>query len=109
MPNGHDYSKEYGEHDYPGAPHHTSDCKHHCHCWAGPSNSGGPVGLDTFGECPGNPKDGKLVGGNADYEIVVHRRIDKLQARAHAAEEKARHMSKAAGTPRVKLERQLQA
>lgn len=48
----------FGPHSYPGAPRKgepgwTSDCGFGCKCWAGPSNSGGPV--DPFGPCPHNP------------------------------------------------------
>lgn len=48
-------------HVYPGSPGHdpkdpgdcyTSDCSNGCGCWAGPSRSGGPDGIDPFGECP---------------------------------------------------------
>lgn len=33
----------------------TSDCSFGCGCWAGPSRSGGPDGIDPFGNCPKNP------------------------------------------------------
>lgn len=33
----------------------TSDCAHGCGGWAGPSRSGGPDGVDPFGECPAHP------------------------------------------------------
>jgi hypothetical protein len=55
-------------HDYPGALGHnpddpgecfTSDCRHGCGCWAGPSRSGGPEGVDPFGECPKHKEAGK--------------------------------------------------
>jgi hypothetical protein len=49
-------------HDYPGAPANnppgeafTSDCRHGCGCWAGPTRSGGPEGIDPFGDCPRHP------------------------------------------------------
>jgi len=94
MPNGYDYSKEYGPHKY--ARHDgTSDCEYGCNCWAGPANSGGPVGLDPLGgECPKNPKDGKLVGGSVDYQIVVTRRIRKLESDLYDAREKAEELEK---------------
>lgn len=38
--------------------HGTSDCANGCGCWAGPSRSGGPDGVDPFGACP-NAGDGK--------------------------------------------------
>lgn len=55
-------------HDYPGAPGYnpkdpgecyTSDCRYGCGCWAGPSRSGGPEGVDPFGECPKHKEAGK--------------------------------------------------
>ncbi len=56
MPNGRshlDYDIHFGLHDY--AKHDgTSDCKYGCRCWAGPSNSGGPAGIDPLGKCPNN-------------------------------------------------------
>jgi hypothetical protein len=30
----------------------TSDCANGCGCWAGPSRSGGPEGVDPLGACP---------------------------------------------------------
>ena len=92
MPNGHDYNKEYGSHKY--ARHDgTSDCEYGCDCWAGPANSGGPIGLDPLGgECPKNPKDGKLIGGNADYDIVVTRRIRKLESNLYNAQERVEEL-----------------
>jgi len=86
MPNGHG-PKEYGQHEYADLEGRT-DCEYNCGCWASASMSGGPVGLDPFGTCPRNPKDGKLLGGNADYEYVVTERIRKLESRVYFAEEK---------------------
>ena len=52
-------------HKYPGRPGHnpndpgdcyTSDCEYECGCWAGPSRSGGPDGVDPFGNCPKHPE-----------------------------------------------------
>jgi len=84
MPNGHS-KKEYGGHKY--ANHDgTSDCQFHCGCWMGPARSGGPVGLDPCGACPGNPVDGKLLGGKNDYENVVTYRIQDLESRLYKAE-----------------------
>ena len=92
MPNGHDLRKEYGQHKYAGHDG-TSDCKYECGCWMGPARSGGPLGVDPFGECPGNPKDGKPLGGKSDYEVVVERRISGLEHRAYAAEQKLKSVS----------------
>lgn len=85
MPNG-DERREYGGHEY-GPLGGTSDCKHWCGCWMGPARSGGPVGLDPFGTCPGNPKGGERLGGNRDYEYVVTERIENLESRLSSAEE----------------------
>lgn len=49
------YPRNYGGHWYPYLGEGTSDCKY-CKCWMGPSRSGGPEGVDQFGDCPGNPK-----------------------------------------------------
>ncbi|MFA6227215.1 MAG: hypothetical protein WC631_01940 [Candidatus Paceibacterota bacterium] len=85
MPNGHG-DKKYGPHKY--ADHGgTSDCEHKCGCWMGPSRSGGPVGINPFGQCPGNPLDGQKLGGKEDYELVVDQRIADLEQRVWKAEE----------------------
>ena len=83
MPNGHDPNKEYGPHDYPEG---SGNCKHGCGCWMGSSQSDGPIGLDPFGECPKNPRDGKFLGGLVDYRCVVEKRIRNLESRASTAE-----------------------
>lgn len=102
-PNGDSMDKEYGEHKY--ADHgRTSDCEHGCECWMGPFNSGGPVGLNPFGECPNNPKDGERLGGERDYQLVVNRRIRNLEARAHGAEDLLKQVEP--GT--IELAKQLQ-
>jgi len=106
MPNGHNYSKEYGKHKYAGEG--TSDCQHGCGCWMGPARSDGPVGLDPFGECPGNPVDGKQVGGKADYEIVVTRRIRALESRAYQAETELEKLKKIENTPKAKLAKKVE-
>lgn len=47
-----------GGHFYPGcqdeANFYTSDCSHMCGCWMGRTRSGGPDGIDPFGDCPKN-------------------------------------------------------
>ena len=91
MPNGHG-PKEYGGHKYAN-PDGTSDCKHGCGCWMGPAHSGGPIGLDPGGTCPNNPTDGKLLGGNADYEHVVTERIQNLSSRLYGAENRLKRVS----------------
>lgn len=106
MPNGRDYTytKEYGPHEYPDAPHGTSDCKFKCGCWAGPSNSGGPLGLDPLcGECPGNPKNGMRLEGNADYMIAVTRRIRKLESENYRLEQELIKLEEIKNTPKAKL------
>ena len=77
-------TKEYGPHKYEEDV--TSDCEYKCGCWMGPYKSGGPLGLDPFGICPGNPKDGKLLGGKEDYNFVVKQRIKELESRLYHAE-----------------------
>ena len=91
MPNGHDINKKYGPHSY--AIEGTSDCKFGCGCWMGPSRSGGPTGLDPFGFCPKNPEDGKFLGGNKDYDLVVTQRIINLEKRVYEAENKLEKVS----------------
>lgn len=90
MPNGYGH-KEYGEHEYDVGG--TSNCKHGCGCWMGPSNSGGPTGLDPFGKCPKNPTDGQLLGGKADYDYVVTERIENLESRCRKAEDRLEKVS----------------
>jgi hypothetical protein len=88
--NGHG-PKEYGKHKY--ADHDgTSDCENQCGCWIGPTNSGGPLGLDPFGLCPKNPVDGNLLGGKEDYGFVVRERIRLLELRAHKAEDQLKRV-----------------
>ncbi len=77
--NGHDIQKEYGGHKYENYPG-TSECKNGCGCRMSGFQSWGPLGIDPFGKCPGNPKDGKLLGGKKDYEYVVGQRIDNLES-----------------------------
>ena len=109
MPNGLDYTKEYGPHKYEDH-NRTSNCKHDCGCWAGPANSGGPAGLNPLsGECPGNPKDGNLIGGNSDYEIVVERRIRALELKLFEARERADKAGKIAGSDKTELSNELEA
>jgi len=107
MPNGHDYSKEYGPHKY--SHEGTSDCEHKCGCWMGPSRSDGPIGLDPFGECPNNPKDGKRLGDKTDHEIVVTRRIRKLESRAYDGEQAIARLEKIKKTPKAKLLEQIES
>ena len=91
MPNGYG-SKEYGEHKY-ADDDGTSDCEYGCECWMGRTNSGGPTGIDPHGTCPKNPKDGKFLGGTADYDYVVTKRIQDLSSRLYHAEELLRQVS----------------
>jgi len=55
--------------------------------------SSGPTGLDPFGSCPQNPKDGKLLGGNVDYDHVVTERIQSLSSRLNRAENRLKRVS----------------
>lgn len=92
MPNGHG-PKEYGGHEYTDR-YGTSKCKHGCGCWVSSFDSGGPTGLDPFGWCPRNPKDGELLSwdGSADYDYVVTRRIRDLSSRLSHAEDRVESM-----------------
>ncbi len=74
-----DNKKEYGGHKYENYPG-TSECQNGCGCRMSGFQSWGPLGIDPFGKCPGNPKDGKPLGGNQDYEYVVDQRIDNLES-----------------------------
>ncbi len=83
--------KEYGKHQYD--ENGLNDCKHGCGCYVGHSDSDGPIGLDPFGKCPKNPKDGHLLsenenchGRNVDYEYVVKERIKDLESWLQSAE-----------------------
>lgn len=61
----------------------------------GPNHSDGPMGLDPSrdGTCPGNPKDGKKLGGTADYDHVVSQRIRDLESRVTVAEDRLKQVS----------------
>jgi hypothetical protein len=98
MPNGYDYSKEYGPHDYSV----SRDCKFGCGCFVASSSSHGPLGLDPIGgECPGNPKDGIKTG--YDYEVVAERRIRKLGSDLYKAEMELSKLRHIKTTPKAKL------
>lgn len=98
----HNYSKEYGDHEYPEEGDTSlRNCVHKCGCYVASFTSGGPLGLDPLGECPHNPKNGERLPGAADYEIVVTRRIRA----GEEAEAKLRRISK----PKKKLAEELDA
>ncbi len=108
MPNGLDYDKKYGPHKYEDHGG-ISDCKHGCGCSTGPATSDGPVGLNPLsGECPRNPKNGNLIGGNSDYEIVVTRRIMALESKLFEARERVDKAEKIAGSDKTKLFNELE-
>lgn len=76
----------------------------------------GRAGLDPHGECPGNPKDGRSAefGRNkdefpqeADFDVVIERRIRKLDKRAREAEARAKSAEERAekGTDVLQAER----
>jgi len=62
-----------GGHHYPGCSDDdfsfTSDCSYGCGCWMGGSRSGGPDGVDPFGECPNRAKSSK--GGDVNCTTSV--------------------------------------
>ena len=78
MPNGTKEPREYGAHQYDDDG--TSDCHYRCGCWTGPCRSGGPQGIDPFGECPNNPVGAERLEGDRDYRNVIERRIEKLES-----------------------------
>jgi len=84
MPNGHRKRplSEFGKHDY--ADHGTLSCKYGCGCWAGSAMSGGPVGIDPFGQCHENVPD---ESRDTDYEDLVNGRIDKLESEVYRLKE----------------------
>jgi hypothetical protein len=101
MPDGHDYSKKYGGHKY--VEEGTSSCGYGCGCWVGVARSGGPIGVDPFGECPHNPEDKVRIGGTADQEIVVTRRIRALELKVARAEAESKRLRRIKYTPKAKL------
>ncbi|MCX6812020.1 MAG: hypothetical protein NTW79_00120 [Candidatus Berkelbacteria bacterium] len=92
MPNGYNYSEQrHNGHDYGDDVHRTYDCKFGCGCSMGQSSSHGPLGVDPFGECPGNPIEGKSLGNmTADTDFVVTRRFKELERRCYKAEDTVR-------------------
>lgn len=87
MSSGYDTSKKYGKHKYDERG--QDNCQYGCGCWMGSDRSDSHVpGVDPFGECPKNPADGKLLGGNADFELVVNRRIYNLESALYQAQTK---------------------
>ncbi|MEK7213735.1 MAG: hypothetical protein AAB637_01285 [Patescibacteria group bacterium] len=105
MPNGCE-RKEYGPHSYLKENDGTGDCTYGCGCWAGPSRSGGPLGLDPIhGLCPKNLLEGEpSEDENHDYEAVVMRRIEALELRAYKAEEALKKVA----PDKLELARQLE-
>ncbi len=68
------------------------------------------MGLDPFsGECPNNPKSGQRLPGNADYEIVVTRRIRGLESEVYNLRERAEKAEKRAGVKKTELAEKLEA
>lgn len=92
MPNGHS-KKEYGTHEYPDSDGGRVDCKFGCGCWVASATSNGPLGVDPFGACPMNPKDGNLLGGKYDYENLVTYRIRDLEFALYKAKERLTQVS----------------
>jgi len=104
MPNGHDYTRKYGSHDYGENVQGTVNCKFGCGCWAGPARSNGPLGLNPLGgECPNNPESGSRLPGNADYEIVVTRRIQCLEKAVYELRKRAEKAEKRVGFKKAEL------
>lgn len=66
-------------HNYPERPDRTSDCKHGCGCWAGPSRSGGPDGVDPLGDCPAHP-DLLAAKRSPFFRAMLAEGMDQLDA-----------------------------
>jgi len=71
--------------------------------------SRGPTGIDPNGECPANPKNGVKLEGDADYDVVVERRIRALSSQASRALELAERLDKIKKTPKAKLFERVEA
>jgi len=78
--------REYGGHQF----NESGVCD--CNCWLNKHGSGGPPGLDPKGECPKNPKNGKIISFRVDLENVARRRIEKLNSQIHNLEEANRKL-----------------
>lgn len=110
MPNGRSHKKleDYGPHDYDSEG--TSDCKHGCGCWAGPSMSGGPPGLDPLGQhCPNNPINGEMQQGKDDYEDCVNGLIADLRSKLYKAQQAEKIVEQADEATKVGLVQRLEA
>lgn len=110
MPNGYDYSKEYGPHKYGGDGTYTVDCEYGCGCSMGTHMSHGRGFLDPGGECPGNPVNGELLGGERDYHVVVMRRIKKGEAQGaelRRANRRIQELEDLAGRDKLELEQEV--
>ncbi len=94
MPNGYNYDEErHGPHDYGEFTTGLHDCKYGCGCHMASSTSGGPAGLDPFGECPGNPIAGRSLGNlAANTDFVITRRVRGIEARMNKAEDIVKRM-----------------
>jgi len=73
----------------------------------GPARSGGPVGVDPFGECPGNPKDGNRLSGFGDREVVITRRIRNLEKQLYDTQQELEELREIKKTPKAKLAQDL--
>ena len=75
----------YYPHHYPGIQldefYFTSDCI--CGCWMGGSRSGGPNGIDPFGNCPKHPDYDELY----DRYPMPHRPVSVIMNIVRAAEQ----------------------
>ena len=61
------------ESDKRGAGFFTSNCSNGCGCWMGGSRSGGPDGVDPFGQCPNAPlplPEPELGEGGAPNDVT---------------------------------------
>ncbi len=93
-------TQNVGRHYYPGceaegvADFYTSDCAHGCGCWMGGSRSGGPDGVDPFGDCPKNPESDEAkidrLGKAVDHWKEEARRWEEGAKHAEAERAKAK-------------------
>uniref|UniRef100_A0A6M3L9S0 Uncharacterized protein n=1 Tax=viral metagenome TaxID=1070528 RepID=A0A6M3L9S0_9ZZZZ len=106
MPNGRDHRKyeTYGNHNYPTAPHQTSDCSFNCGCWAGPSNSGGPAGVSPFGKCPCNYEKDRLdLNFDQNMEDFINGKISYLESEIYRLKKFEKVYNKSALDTKIRI------
>jgi hypothetical protein len=94
-----------GPHKYPGVSAKgefmfTSDCANGCGCWMGGYRSGGPDGVNPFGECPKAPL---TEPPQPDELTLACMSIDTLKAQVSNLEIEKAQLTKVNGELREKL------